>query len=90
VADDLFASSATGNFLGLFCLNSSGSGTYSQYGVGATVVASGTGKVLTSGAATSISASGTGLALLEQKTSSASSFTETAPTPMKTGTFILS
>jgi hypothetical protein len=80
----LAATYGAGSFNGLFCVNASGSGTYSQNG-GATV----TGKVLTSGATTWISASGTGLALLGEKTTASSTFTETAPAPMKTGTFTL-
>ena len=81
----LSATSTTGSFTGLFCVNASGSGTYSQNG-GATV----TGQVLTSGATTWISASGTKLALLGEKSSTINTFTETAPVPMKTGTFALS
>jgi hypothetical protein len=80
----LAATSGAGSFNGLFCVNASGSGTYSQNG-GTTV----TGKVLTSGATTWISASGTGLALLGEKTTASSTFTETAPAPMKSGTFTL-
>ena len=80
----LTATYGAGSFNGVFCVNAAGTGTYSQNG-GATV----TGKVLTSGGATWISASGTGLALLGEKTTTSSTFTETAPAPMKSGTFTL-
>jgi uncharacterized repeat protein (TIGR01451 family) len=81
----LTATSRTGNFVGVFCVTASGSGTYSQSGG-----AHGSGTVLISGTTTRISASGTGLALLGEKTATSSTFTETAPAPMKAGTFTLS
>ena len=77
--------SATGSFTGLFCVNGSGTGTYSQSG-GTSV----TGTVRVSGGTTRISASGKDLALLGEKTSTYSTFTETAPAPMKSGPFTLS
>jgi hypothetical protein len=80
----LSATYSGGSVNGLFCVNASGTGTYSQAGGPAV-----TGKVLTSGAVTAISASGTNLNLLGQKTTTSSTFTETAPAPMKTGTFTL-
>ena len=80
----LSATYATGSFTGLFCVNASGTGTYSQNG-GPTV----TGTVKISGTTTAIAASGAHLVLLGQKTSTYSSFTETAPAPMKSGTFTL-
>jgi len=80
----LSATSSAGSFTGLFCVNSAGTGTYSQNG-GPTV----TGTVKISGTTTAIAASGPNLVLLGQRTSTYSTFTETAPTPMKTGTFTL-
>ena len=80
----LSATYAMGSFTGLFCVNASGTGTYSQNG-GATV----TGTVKTSGETTAIAASGTNLVLLGEKTATSSTFTETAPAPMKSGTFTL-
>jgi hypothetical protein len=86
----LAATSATGSFTGLFCVNASGTSTYTQYSVpGGIQTATGTGKVLISGGTTAIAASGTGLALLGVKTTTSSTFTETAPAPMKAGTFTL-
>ncbi len=85
----LTASSHTGNFTGLFCVNGAGSGSYSQYGAGNVVVATGTGTVKASGTLTMVSASGRNLALLGQKTTTTSTFTQTAPGPMKAGTFSL-
>jgi uncharacterized repeat protein (TIGR01451 family) len=81
----LTATDGAASFVGVFCVNSSGSGTYSQSGG-----AHGTGKILVSGTTTAISASGSGLSLLGEKTATSSRFTETAPAPMKTGTFTLS
>ena len=72
------------DFTGYFCVNAAGSGTYVQSGG-----AHGSGMILTSGSSTWISASGTGLALLGQKSPTINTFTETAPLPMKTGTFTL-
>ncbi len=80
----LSATYAGGSFTGLFCVNAAGTGTYAQNG-GTAVTA----KVLSSGATTAVSASGTGLVLLGQKTGTSGTFTETAPAPMKTGTFTL-
>jgi hypothetical protein len=80
----LSATSATGSFTGLFCVNGSGSGTYSQTGG-----PSGTGTVNTSNGATQITAFGTNLALLGETYGSFSSFTETAPAPETAGTFTL-
>jgi hypothetical protein len=74
----------------LFCLNAAGTGTYTQYSVPTlTQTAVDTGTVDVSGSSTSISASGKGLALLGEKTSTAGTFTETTPVPMKAGTFTL-
>jgi hypothetical protein len=81
----LSATYSGGSFNGLFCVNASGTGTYGQNG-GPTV----TGKILTSGTSTAISASGTSLAFLGERTATSSTFIETAPAPMKTGTFTLS
>jgi uncharacterized repeat protein (TIGR01451 family) len=88
----LTASSRTGNFTGIFCVNAAGTGTYTQYSVGPTATQTGTGTatVKFSGGTTWISASGKNLALLGEKTTAFSTFTETAPAPMKTGTFTLS
>jgi hypothetical protein len=87
----LSATSATGNFTGLFCVNAAGTGTYTQYSVPAGIqTATGTGMVKVVGGTTALSASGTKLALLGEKTSTIDTFTETAPVPMKTGTFTLS
>jgi hypothetical protein len=80
----LSATSRTGNFTGLFCVNNAGSGTYAQTGG-----PHGTGTVTISGGTTHISAYGTNLALLGQKSAAGSSFTESAPAPIKAGTFIL-
>jgi hypothetical protein len=91
VAYDLWASSSAGDFIGLFCLNAAGTGTYTQYSVPiVTQTVTGTGTVAVSGTSTWIAASGKGLGLLGQTTSTFSTFTETAPAPMKTGTFTLS
>jgi len=81
----LSATSHAGNFTGLFCANASGTGPYTQSG-GAT----GTGTIKLSGGTTWISASGKNLALLGEETSTIDTYTETAPAPMKTGTFTLS
>jgi hypothetical protein len=87
----LYALSATGDFAGLFCVNAAGTGTYAQYSLPTgTRTATGTGTVKVSGGTTAIAASGTGLALLGELTAKSSTFTETAPAPMKTGTFTLS
>jgi hypothetical protein len=80
----LTATSRTGNFTGLFCANAAGTGPYTQSG-GAT----GTGTIKLSGGTTWISASGKNLALLGEKSSAVNTFTETAPGPMKSGTFTL-
>jgi fibronectin-binding autotransporter adhesin len=79
----LSAVSNTGNFRGLFCLNASGRGTYTQGSV------TGTGTITTSGGVTRISAYGTNLALVGQTNGSTSSFRETAPLHTA-GTFTLS
>jgi hypothetical protein len=90
LAYQLWASSSAGDFIGLFCLNAAGTGAYSQYSVPTlTQTATGTGTVDISGTTTALSASGKGLALLGETTPTFSSFTETAPAPMKTGTFTL-
>lgn len=90
VADVLWASSPAASFIGVFCVNAAGSGTYTQYSVPTlTQTAVGTGTVAISGTSTAISASGKGLALLGETTSTSSTFTETSPSPMKTGTFTL-
>jgi hypothetical protein len=65
-------------------VNASGSGTYSQKG-GPT----GTARIVTSGTTSLITANGAGLSLLGEKTTTSNTFTETAPAPMKTGTFTL-
>ena len=83
------ASSRTGNFLGLFCTNSAGTGAYTQYSTSYVVQVKGTGTVTTSGSTTKVTAFGTGLGLLGQETPWSSSFTETAPAPEKAGTFTL-
>jgi uncharacterized repeat protein (TIGR01451 family) len=80
----LAATSGTGNFTGLFCVNAAGSGLYLQSGG-----AHGTGTVTTSNGVTRISAFGTNLALIGQKAPSSSTFTETSPPPAKAGTFTL-
>jgi PKD repeat protein len=80
----LTATSRTGNFTGVFCANGSGTGPYTQSG-GAT----GTGTLKLSGSTIWISASGKNLALLGEKSSAVNTFTETAPGPMKAGTFTL-
>jgi uncharacterized repeat protein (TIGR01451 family) len=80
----LTATSRTGNFTGIFCVNAAGSGLYLQSGG-----AHGTGAASTSGGTAHISAFGTNLALLGQKSPSSNAFTETAPAPMTAGTFTL-
>lgn len=79
----LNATSRTGIFTGLFCVNVFGTGTYSQGAV------HGTGTITSAGGVTRITAFGSGLALLGQKTTTTSTFTETAPAPDKAGTFTL-
>jgi subtilase family serine protease len=85
----LTASSNTGDFLGLFCTNSAGTGTYTQYSTSYVVQVKGTGSVTTSGSTTRVSAYGTDLALLGEENPWFSTFTETAPAPEKAGTFTL-
>ncbi len=87
----LRATASAGNFTGIFCVNTAGTGTYTQYSPGPTAseTAAGTGEILTSGTTTWISATGTKLVLLGEKSSTINTFTETAPAPMKTGTFTL-
>jgi hypothetical protein len=80
----LTATSRTGNFFGLFCVNASGSGTYQQGTL------HGTGTVTPQNGVTRITAFGTNLALIGQTNGSSSTFTETAPAPVKAGTFTLS
>jgi hypothetical protein len=82
--DVLTATSASGNFMGIFCVNAAGTGTYTQGTV------HGTGTVSTSSGATRITAFGTNLALIGQAAGTTSRFTETAPAPAKAGTFTLS
>jgi hypothetical protein len=79
----LSATARTGNFTGVFCVNAAGSGTYIQGTV------HGTGSVTSAHGVTTISAFGSDLSLLGQKTTTTSSFTETAPAPEKAGTFTL-
>jgi hypothetical protein len=79
----LSATSGTGTFTGAFCVNTFGTGTYTQGTV------HGTGTVTTSFGVTHITAFGTNLALIGQKTTTTSTFTETAPAPPKRGTFTL-
>jgi hypothetical protein len=87
----LTATSRTGSFFGIFCVNPAGTGTYTQYPAGApaSVTATGTGTVTVSGTVTRITAFGKNLALLGQRTSTTSTFTETAPAPVTSGTFTL-
>jgi hypothetical protein len=87
----LSATSTGGNFAGVFCLDSAGTGTYTQYSEAPTFTppVTGTGTVKVSGTTTWVTATGPKLALLGEITSSFSTFTETAPTPMKSGTFTL-
>jgi hypothetical protein len=79
----LSATARTGDFTGVFCVNAAGSGTYLQGTV------HGTGTVTSAHGVTAVSAFGPDLALLGQKTTTTSAFTETAPAPMKAGTFTL-
>jgi hypothetical protein len=85
----LDATYLAGTFTGVFRLNANGIGTYTQYS-GITETAKGTGEMLTSGGTTVVAASGPGLALLGEETATSSTFTETAPAPVMTGTFTLS
>ena len=71
-------------FTGLFCVNAKGVGTYTQGTV------HGTGTITVSGATTWIAAYGKNLALLGTKTAKSSTYVETAPAPIKAGTFTLS
>jgi hypothetical protein len=73
----------------LFCTNSAGTGTYTQYSTSYVVQVKGTGSVTTSGSTTRVSAYGTDLALLGEENPWFSTFTETAPAPEKAGTFTL-
>jgi hypothetical protein len=79
----LAATSRTGSFSGVFCLNVFGTGTYTQGAV------TGTGTITASNGVTHMTAFGKNLALLGQKTTTTSTFTETAPPPVKGGTFTL-
>jgi hypothetical protein len=79
----LTATSHSGNFVGVFCVNGAGTGTYTQGAV------HGTGTVTSSSGATRVTAFGTDLSLIGQKTGTSSTFTETAPAPAKAGTFTL-
>ncbi len=83
------ASSNTGDFLGLFCANSAGTGSYTQFSTSYVVEVKGTGSVTTSGSTTRVSAFGTDLGMLGDVNSWSSTFTETAPAPVKAGTFTL-
>jgi pro-kumamolisin-like protein len=83
------ASARTGNFLGLFCINSAGTGAYTQFSPTYVVQIKGTGTVATSGSVTRVTAFGKNLAMLGLKSGSFSTFTETAPAPPKAGTFTL-
>jgi hypothetical protein len=85
----LTASSNTGNFLGLFCVNGAGSGAYTQYSTSYVVQITGTGTVTISGSSTRITAFGTNLALLGEQIGTFTTFRETAPSPEKGGTFTL-
>jgi hypothetical protein len=80
----LTATSNTGNFTGVFCVNAAGTGTYIQGPV------HGNATLTSSSGVTHITAFGADLALLGQKTTNSSTFTETAPAPVKAGTFTLS
>ncbi len=77
------ATARTGDFLGLFCVNASGTGTYAQGAV------HGTGTITGSGSTTRVTAYGTDLALLGVGSGSSSSYRETAPL-RSAGTFTLS
>jgi uncharacterized repeat protein (TIGR01451 family) len=77
------ATARTGDFLGLFCVNATGKGTYAQGAV------HGTGTITGSGATTQVTAYGTNLALLGEGTGPTSRYTETAPL-RGAGTFTLS
>ena len=80
----LFSATArTGDFLGLFCVNASGTGTYAQGAV------HGTGTITGSGSTTRVTAYGTDLALLGVGSGPSSSYRETAPL-RSAGTFTLS
>ena len=85
------ATSSGGNFVGVFCVDAAGTGTYTQYDESPpfTPPVTVAGIVKISGTTTSIAASGPKLVLLGEITSSSSRFTETAPPPMKSGTFTL-
>jgi hypothetical protein len=74
------ATSHTGDFFGLFCVNASGVGTYTQG------TQQGAGTVTTTNGTRRVTAFGTNLALLGE----GGTFTETAPAPEKAGTFTLS
>jgi hypothetical protein len=80
----LSATSHSGNFSGIFCVNAAGIGSYTQRGVG------GQGTIEVVGGNTWISANGTDLALTGRTNGTSSAFVELAPAPSKTGTFTLS
>jgi hypothetical protein len=75
------ATSATGAFVGLFCVNAQGNGTYTQTGG-----AHGTGTLAVVGTTTRIKAWGTNLELTGVVQGTKGTFTEIAPAPRKTGT----
>ncbi|HXQ61906.1 MAG TPA: DUF11 domain-containing protein, partial [Acidimicrobiales bacterium] len=77
------ATARTGDFVGLFCLNAAGKGTYAQGAV------HGTGTITGSGSTTRVTAYGTNLALLGEGSGPTSRYTETAPL-RSAGTFTLS
>ena len=80
----LSATYASGTFTGLFCVNAKGIGTYTQGAV------SGFGSVTVVKGTTVISALGKDLFLAGSTNGTKSSFVESAPAPIKLGTFTLS
>jgi len=92
----LVATSHTGNFTGLFCVNANGDGTYTQRSVGPPVVQTlkGTGHIRMNQGVTTIQAAGAtakNFSLVGTTNGTASSFRETGSgLTTKTGTFTLS
>jgi hypothetical protein len=78
------ATGHTGSFTGLFCVNSAGSGTYTQSGG-----AHGAATVGFSYGGVRITAFGSSLAFMGQSSNRSNAFLETAPAPVKAGTFTL-
>jgi hypothetical protein len=79
----LTATYPAGTFIGLFCVNAKGMGTYTQGTV------SGWGSVTLGNGATTIVAFGHDLALLGTTKGTHSGFIEFAPAPIKLGRFTL-